>query len=114
YLARDRKHERLVAVKVLRPEIAAGVGSERFLREIAITAQLAHPHVLTLIDSGEIRAGPQGASPYYIMPYVDGESLRDLVTRSGALPVADVVRILRDVVDGLAYAHRHGVVHRDV
>ncbi len=109
FLARDQKHHRPVAIKVLKPELAASLGPERFLREIEIAAQLQHPHILTLIDSGEAEG-----LLYYVMPYVEGESLRDRLAREGELPVTDAVRILRDVTDALSYAHTHGVVHRDV
>ena len=109
YLADDVKHHRKVAVKVLRPDLAAVLGGARFLREIEIAAQLAHPHILPLHDSGEA-----GGFLYYVMPYVEGESLRDRLAREGALPIGDVLRILRDVADALAYAHQHGVVHRDI
>jgi TolB-like protein len=109
YLAQDIKHDRMVAVKVLRPELAAVVGAERFLREITIAARLQHPHILPLHDSGEA-----GGFLHYVMPYVEGESLRDRLAREGELPIPDVVRVLRDVVDALAAAHRQGVVHRDI
>ena len=118
YLARDLRHFRLVAIKVLHPDLAAVVGAERFLREIAIAAQLQHPHILTLIDSGEA-----DGLLFYVMPFVEGESLRDRLTRQapsaasvagGALPPSEATRILRDVVDALAHAHRQGVVHRDI
>jgi serine/threonine protein kinase len=109
YLARDLKHDRPVALKVLRPEIAATVGADRFLREIAITAQLDHPHVLTLIDSGEA-----GGSLFYVVPYVRGESLRARLTREKQLPLDEALRITQQVANALDYAHRHGVIHRDV
>ncbi len=108
FLARDARHQRQVAVKVLRPELAALVGGERFLREIRIAATLQHPHILTLIDSGAI-----GDVLYYVMPYVEGESLRDRLV-AGALPVSEATRVVRDVLDALAYAHANGIVHRDV
>ena len=111
YLARDRKHDRLVALKVLRPELARTLGATRFLREIAIVAHLAHPHILTLIESGET---PTGGFLYYVMPYAEGESLREKLERSGPLLVPQALRLLREVVDALAYAHSHGVVHRDI
>ena len=109
YLARDLKHGRDVAIKVVRPEIAASLGTERFLREIAISAHLQHPNILTLIDSGEA-----DGLLYCVMPFIKGETLRTRLARDGALPVAEAMRILRDVLDGLAYAHEHGVVHRDI
>ncbi|MCH7476367.1 MAG: protein kinase, partial [Gemmatimonadetes bacterium] len=109
YLAEDLKHHRKVAVKVLRPELAAAIGPERFLREIEIAAQLHHPHILPLYDSGE----SQGFL-YYVMPYEEGQSLRDRLAREGELPITEAVRILRDVVDALSSAHEHGVVHRDI
>ena len=108
YLARDERHQRMVAVKVLRPDLAASIGAERFLREIRIAANLQHPHILTLIDSGA-----DGETLFYVMPFVEGMSLRDRLA-AGALPVSDVVRYLRDILDALAYAHAHGFVHRDV
>jgi len=109
YLARDLKHDRQVALKVLRPELAAALGSDRFPREIRIVAQFQHPHVLSLIDSGET-----GGFLYYVMPFVDGESLADRMAREKQLPFADAVRILREVADALAYSHARGVVHRDI
>jgi formylglycine-generating enzyme required for sulfatase activity/pimeloyl-ACP methyl ester carboxylesterase len=118
FLAQDLKHDRPVALKVLHPALSAALGPERFLREIRIAAQLQHPHILTLIDSGEAASaeGPGGPAPllYYAMPYVDGESLRRRLTREGRLSPADTVRILQDVLDALAYAHRQGIVHRDI
>ncbi len=109
YLAHDKKHDRAVAIKVLRPELAASVGAERFVREIQIAAQLQHPHVLPLHDSGQT-----AGLLYYVMPYVEGESLRDKLKRDGALPIDDTVRMLGQIVDALAYAHAHGFVHRDI
>ena len=109
YLGRDLKHDRPVAIKVLRPELAASVGAERFLREIQIAAHLQHPHILPLHDSGQA-----DGFLYYVMPYVEGETLRAKLAREGELPVMEAVRILRDVADALSYAHAHGVVHRDV
>jgi serine/threonine-protein kinase len=105
YVADDIRHHRRVAIKVLRPELAAVVGGERFLREIRTTATLQHSHILGLIDSGEL-----GGLPYYVMPFVDGESLRNRLTREHQLPVADAVRIAKEVASALDYAHRHGVV----
>ncbi len=109
YLAHDLKHDRQVAVKVLRPDLAASLGSDRFIREIQVAARLQHPHILPLHDSGEA-----SGFLYYVMPYVDGESLRERLERVGELPVPDTLRILMEVVDALAHAHAHGVVHRDI
>ena len=109
YLAQDRKHGRAVAVKVLRPELAAALGAERFLREIEIAARLTHPHILSLHDSGEANG-----FLYYVMPYLEGESLRDRLNREAQLPVDHAVRIAREVASALSYAHSHDVVHRDI
>jgi tetratricopeptide (TPR) repeat protein/tRNA A-37 threonylcarbamoyl transferase component Bud32 len=115
YLAEDLKHRRRVAVKVLRPELAASLGPQRFLREIEIAAQLSHPHVLPLLDSGQIPTEQGGPGfLYYVMPFVDGESLRERLARGGALPIGEAVRLLVEVTDALAHAHRRGVVHRDI
>jgi tetratricopeptide (TPR) repeat protein len=109
YLAEDLKHHRKVAVKVLRPELAAALGPERFLREIEIAASLTHPHILPLYDSGEAEG-----FLYYVMPYVEGESLRDRLNREKQLPVDDALQIARDVAEALDSAHRHDVIHRDI
>jgi serine/threonine protein kinase/Tol biopolymer transport system component len=109
WLAHDVRHRRVVAIKVLHREISAILGTERFLKEIEVTAGLQHPHILPLFDSGSA-----GWILYYVMPYVDGESLRQRLVRDGALPIREAVRILRDVADALAHAHAHGVVHRDI
>ena len=109
YLARDVKHDRLVALKVLRPEVGASIGAERFLREIQISAQLNHPNILMLIDSGEA-----DGMLYYVMPYVEGESLRDWLDREKQLPVEDAIQVTREVGDALSYAHSMGVIHRDI
>jgi serine/threonine-protein kinase len=109
YLAEDLRHHRLVALKVLRPELAVTLGTQRFEREIQIAARLQHPNILALLDSGEA-----GGFFYYVMPYVDGVSLGQRLEQEGALPIGDAVRILRDVVDALTEAHAHGVVHRDI
>jgi len=109
YLAEDLKHHRKVALKVMRPELAATMGSTRFLREIETAAQLQHPHILPLHDSGEA-----DGFLYFVMPYVEGDSLRTRLARGGELPVGDAVRVLRDVADALAHAHARGVVHRDI
>jgi len=109
YLAQDLKHGRPVAIKVLRPELAAALGAERFLREIEIAARLTHPHILPLHDSGEANG-----FLYYVMPYLEGESLRDRLNREPQLPVEEAVRIAREVASALSYAHSHDVVHRDI
>src|SRR6185295_10130536 len=109
YLAHDVRHDRRVALKVLRPELSAILGAERFLHEIKTTANLQHPHILSLFDSGEA-----GGLVYYVMPYVEGESLRDRLVREQQLPVEDAIRIAREVADALQYAHEHGIVHRDI
>jgi Tol biopolymer transport system component len=109
YLAHDLRHRRPVAVKVLRPELAATLGAGRFSREIEVAARLQHPNILPLLDSGEA-----GDLLYYVMPYVEGESLRERLARHGELPVHDAVRILIEVTDALAHAHAAGVVHRDI
>ena len=114
YLAQDLKHGRLVAIKLLRPELATSLGPERFLREIQVTAGLQHPHILPLLDSGALEGPSDGARPYYVMPYVQGESLRDHLRRERQLPIAEAVRIARDVAAALGYAHERGVVHRDI
>ena len=109
YLAEDLRHDRRVAVKVLRPELAAVIGAERFLAEIKLTANLQHPHILPLFDSGEA-----DSFLYYVMPFVEGESLRDRLRREKQLPVDDAIRIACEVASALDYAHRHGVIHRDI
>ncbi len=133
YLAHDIKHDRKVAIKVLRPELAAVIGAERFLSEIKTTANLQHPHILPLFDSGTASSQAVGrlenaddfstAQPsnrlateflFYVMPYIEGESLRDRLTREKQLPIADAVRIATEVAGALDYAHRRGVLHRDI
>jgi len=109
YLAEDLKHHRKVAIKVLKEDLGASVGSARFLREIEIAAQLQHPNILPLLDSGEA-----GGLLYYVMPYVEGQSLRQRLAREHELPVGEAVRILVELADALADAHAHGVVHRDI
>jgi len=121
YLAHDLRHDRRVAVKVLRPELAAVIGAERFLSEIKTTANLQHPHILPLFDSG-VATSPIAQSPgrpggeflFYVMPFVEGESLRDRLTREKQLPIEDAVRIATEVASALDYAHRHNVIHRDI
>jgi serine/threonine protein kinase len=109
YLARDIKHDRPVALKVVRRGVAATVGHERFLKEIQISARLTHPQILPLYDSGEA-----DGFLYYVMPYVDGESLRDRLEGVGPVAVPEVVSLLRDVLEALEYAHKQDVVHRDI
>jgi serine/threonine-protein kinase len=119
YLAFDLRHDRRVAVKVLRPELAAVIGAERFLAEIKTTAALQHPHILPLFDSGQVAVGHDGGDGpqhflFYVMPFVEGESLRDRLSREKQLPVEDAVRIAAESASALDYAHRHGVIHRDI
>src|SRR4051812_33960118 len=109
YLARDLKHERKVAIKVLRPELSASLGADRFLREIRVAANLQHPNILGLYDSGEAEG-----LLYYVMPFVDGESLRDRLVREQQLPIHDALQITREAADALQYAHDRGIVHRDI
>jgi serine/threonine-protein kinase len=109
YLAQDLKHDRKVAVKVLRPEVAAPLGMDRFLAEIRITANLSHPHILPLHDSGEA-----DGFLFYVMPYVEGESLRDRLNREKQLRIEDALKIACEVADALGSAHRHNVIHRDI
>src|SRR4051812_4013230 len=109
YLAHDLKHDRKVAVKVLRPELAAVIGADRFLAEIKTTAALQHPHILPLFDSGQA-----DGYLFYVMPLIEGESLRDRLNREHQLPVDDSVRLAKEIGSALDYAHRHGVIHRDI
>ena len=109
YLAVERKHERRVALKVMRPDSLLSAGAERFLREIQITASLAHPHILPLIDSGAWHG-----LLYLVTPYVAGESLRARLRRETRLPLADALRIAIDVIEALDYAHRSGIIDRDI
>ena len=109
YLAQDLRHDRKVALKVLRPELAAVIGAERFLAEIKLTANLQHPHILPLFDSGAA-----DSFLFYVMPFIEGESLRDRLRREKQLPVDEAVRIATEVASALDYAHRHGVIHRDI
>jgi len=109
FLANDLKHDRAVAIKVLHPELAASIGSERFEREIRVAAKLQHPHILGLFDSGQA-----DGLLYYVMPFVQGESLREWLDRQGQLPLEDALQIALEVADALAHAHARGVVHRDI
>src|SRR5512137_2887794 len=109
YLAQDLKHDRLVAVKVLKPELAAVLGAERFVVEIKTTASMSHPHILPLFDSGTA-----DGFLFYVMPYIEGETLRDKLNRETQLGIDEAVRIAREVLDALEYAHSRGVIHRDI
>jgi eukaryotic-like serine/threonine-protein kinase len=109
YLARDTRHDRDVALKVLHPDIAIVVGPERFLREIKVTASLRHSNILPLFDSGA-----EGDVLFYVMPYVEGESLSDRLTREKRLPVEEAIRLAQEIADALGHAHRHGIIHRDI
>src|SRR5687768_334971 len=109
YRAHDLRHDRTVAIKVFRPAVTAAMGRERFLREITVTAGLDHPHILPLLDSGEA-----GGVLYYVMPCVEGETLRDRLHREAPLPLRDAMKIAREMADALHYAHNAGVVHRDI
>ncbi len=109
YLAEDLKHHRKVAVKVLHPELAAVLGPERFVQEIATTANLQHPHILPLFDSGEA-----DSFLYYVMPFIEGETLREKLNRETQLGIDEAVKITTEVADALDYAHRHNVIHRDI
>ncbi len=109
YLAQDLKHNRKVAVKVMRPELAATLGADRFLREVQVAAQLSHPHILPMHDSGEA-----DGLLYYVMPYVEGETLKERLAKEGQLSVNDAMRLGREVAEALAYAHARGIIHRDI
>lgn len=109
YLARDVKHDRKVAIKVLHPELAASIGAERFEREIKLAAKLSHPHILGLYDSGEV-----DGLFFYVMPFIEGEALRDRLDREGQLPIEDALQITLEVADALGHAHKQGIVHRDI
>ncbi len=109
YRAEDLKHHRPVAIKVLKPELSANIGAERFLREVELAAQLQHPHVVPVYDSGAV-----GPALYYVMPLIEGESLHDRLRREGTIPLAESLRLVREVASALHYAHEHGIVHRDV
>lgn len=113
YVAHDVKHDRRVAVKVLDAELTERVGAQRFVQEIRLTARLQHPHVLALLDSGVFESGVLAGRPYYVMPYVAGESLRARLVR-GPLELGEAVRVLREIADALSYAHEQGVIHRDI
>ncbi len=109
YLAHDQKHNRKVAVKVMRPELAATLGADRFLREVQVAAQLSHPHILPMHDSGEANG-----VLYYVMPYVEGETLKERVAKEGQMSVNETMRLGREVAEALAYAHTRGIIHRDI
>jgi len=120
YLAHDLRHDRPVALKVLHPEMAETLGTERFLREIKLAARLQHPHIVSVHDSGTTEgwaAEQQGRGAvhlWFTMPYIEGESLRDRLRRERQLPIDEAVRITREVALALDFAHRHGIIHRDV
>jgi serine/threonine-protein kinase len=114
YLARDLRHGRPVAIKVVRPELSAAEGIARFLREIELAAGLQHPHILPVFDSGAIDDGSGGRTPYFVMPFVQGETLRARLGREKQLPLEDAITLATEVADALAYAHANGVVHRDI
>ncbi len=115
YLAQDLKHERPVALKVLHPELSSNLGSERFQREIKLAARLQHPHILTVLDSGETGSNDAGTRRlWFTMPFVEGETLRTRIVREGRLPVATALRVVREVAQALQYAHARGVIHRDI
>ncbi len=109
YLAHDLKHDRQVAIKVLKPELAAVLGAERFIQEIKTTAALSHPHILPLFDSGSA-----DGQLYYVMPYIEGETIREKLNRETQFGIDEAVKITTEVADALDYAHRHGVIHRDI
>ena len=114
YLAKDLRHGRNVAIKVVRPELSGPGGIARFLREIELAARLQHPHILPVFDSGTVDDGAGGQTPYFVMPFVEGETLRGRLGREKQLPVDDAISLAAEVADALAYAHAHGVVHRDI
>ncbi|MGH7711264.1 MAG: protein kinase domain-containing protein, partial [Gemmatimonadaceae bacterium] len=117
YLAEDVRHHRRVAIKVLKPELSEALGAERFLKEIAVTANLQHTHILQLFDSGEVPPKPEGSQTsylYYVMPYIEGESLRQRIDREKQLPLDTAIDLTRQLAGALDYAHRQGVVHRDI
>jgi len=114
YLARDLRHDRPVALKVLHRELAASLGAERFLREVRLAARLQHPHILTVLDSGEIAISGEPPLLWFTMPFIRGESLRDRLNRETQLPVEDALRIAREAADALEYAHQEGIIHRDI
>src|ERR687898_3523426 len=114
YLAKDLRHGRHVAIKVVRPELSGPGGIARFLREIELAARLQHPHILPVFDSGVVEDATGAPIPYLVMPYVEGETLRQLLQREGRLPVEAAMTVAIEVADALAYAHGKGVVHRDI
>jgi serine/threonine-protein kinase len=112
FLALDLRHGRPVALKVMHPELATAIGAERFVKEITVAAGLNHPHILPLLDSGTVDYGVAVACPYYTMPFVEGETLRERLIRERQLPVEDALRLGREIADALACAHESGVIHR--
>mgnify|MGYP002622691091 CR=1 FL=1 len=115
YLAQDLRHDRRVAIKVMKPEVSAELAADRFLREIRTTANLQHPHIVPVFDSGSV-SGPPDGGPwlYFVMPLIDGETLRDRLDRDRTLPVDEAIRLVREVADALQYAHEAGILHRDL
>src|SRR5215208_5207357 len=114
YLARDLRHKRSVALKVVRPELGGQLGGERFLREIELAARLQHPHILPVFDSGVVALDATASVPYFVMPYVDGENLRTRMHRQARLSPEEAAGIAAEVADALAYAHGQGIIHRDI
>ncbi len=114
FLAKDLRHGRPVAIKVVRPELSGPGGVARFLREIELAARLQHPHILPVFDSGTVDDGAGGQTPYFVMPFVEGETLRARLGRDNRLTVDDAISLAAEVADALAYAHAQGVVHRDI
>ncbi|MBP6773712.1 MAG: serine/threonine protein kinase, partial [Gemmatimonadaceae bacterium] len=114
YRARDLRRPRAVAIKMLRADVAKIIGTERFLREIAVTAAFTHPHILPLLDSGETTDAQGRRSPYYVMPLIVGESLDDRLRKERRLPLQDAIRLTCEILEALRYAHEHGVIHRDI
>ena len=109
YLAHDPRQDRAVAIKVMRPDVALALGSERFLREIKFAGNLQHPNILPIYDSGEA-----GGTLFFVMPYIEGETLRDRLDREQQLPIDDAINITAEVAEAIQFAHNHGIIHRDI
>ncbi|MGI9077773.1 MAG: serine/threonine-protein kinase [Gemmatimonadaceae bacterium] len=114
WLARDLRHERFVAIKVLHPELAGAIGVDRFIREVRLTARLQHPNIVPILDSGVLRAADGTSLPWYAMAYLEGESLRTRLAREHQLPIDEALDITEAVANALQTAHRHGILHRDI